>query len=433
MLLDHCGVNDNRVIREARALKNAGYEVRVFCLNLDTHYTDFEQDSIPFIQCPFDIRQALPFISARRLTEDDERVDVLANGGSAEQNSTVQEQSFGLSVKRVLGALYFHKAARMAFSKKLEEFDPAIIHAHDLTTLPSGTFFAKLTNAKLIYDSHELECSRNEVQPALMQAIRMREERNAIGSADVVLTVSDSIADELSQSYRIARPYVILNAPDHPGKANYTSGKTIRDAVGLRPDQTLGVYVGAIQEGRGLLEAVKLLAKTPDLHLALLGPKRVHYIEAILSAAQSANVSDRIYILEPVAPESLIPFIKTADFSIIPIQKTSRSYDYALPNKLFEALAANLPVLTTPLKELAAFIDHYGVGVKSPGFNADALKFGFDELRRNNESILRALKQGDWHSAYGWTAQKQTLLSVYTAINEGKLLPSNNRLPHFSV
>lgn len=433
MLLDHCGVNDNRVIREARALKDAGYEVRVFCLNLSAHYADFEQDGIPFIQCPFDIRQALPFVSASTMPEGDERVDVLADGGSTEQNSKVQKQSFGLFVKRILGALYFHKAARMAFCKTLKEFSPDIIHAHDLTTLPSGAFFAKLKNAKLVYDSHELECSRNEIQPALIQAIRMRAERNAIGSADVVLTVSDSIADELSQSYGIERPHVILNAPDHSGKTNHATENTIREAVGLRPDQTLGVYIGALQEGRGLLEAVKLLVKAPDLHLAFLGPKRAQYVEAILKAAQSASVSNRLYILEPVSSDSLIPFIKTADFSIIPIQNTSRSYDFALPNKLFEALAANLPVLTTPLKELAAFIDYYGVGAIAHGFDADALKLGLDELSHNDGSILRALKQGGWHSAYDWAAQRQTLLNLYAAISEGELLSGSKRLPHLSA
>ena len=61
-----------------------------------------------------------------------------------------QEESEGLFSKG--------KAERKAMSqivKKIEEYVPDIIHAHNLETLEAATEAAKFNNAKLIFDIHE--------------------------------------------------------------------------------------------------------------------------------------------------------------------------------------------------------------------------------------------------------------------------------------
>ena len=435
MLLDHCGVNDNRVIREAKTLLDAGYEVKVFCLNLAENYCDFSQEGVPFIQCGFDIRAAFPFIQPRKQPQC---IDALAQVTHDESQTGTDGAKHSLlqRAKRLVGALCFHKAARGAFEKKVMAFKPHIIHAHDLTTLPSGADLAKGLGAKLIYDSHELERSRNEVQTPVFHIIRVMAETKSIAKTDAVLTVSDSIAEELRSQYSIDRPYVILNAPtfassrEHEG--NSSTLHNIRDITGISPEQTLGVYIGSIQEGRGLIEAVALLGERPALCVAMVGPAQEGCRQKVLAAAKARGVSSRLFVLDAVASKDLIDFIRAADFAIIPIQNTSRSYNYALPNKLFEAVAAALPVVTTPLVELSAFVRHFGVGVVAPGFDAKALADGVETMGANKAEIQADLSAHDWVADYSWPMQAKKLLSVYSAISEGKALPASVPLPHFA-
>lgn len=95
---------------------------------------------------------------------------------------------------------------------------PKVCHAHAIQALPACWLAAKLSRCKLIYDSHEYErgqdFSAGSRIPRLMRLLWTWPEKLFIRSADIVLTVSDSIAESLVQVYHIERPFVIRNIPE---------------------------------------------------------------------------------------------------------------------------------------------------------------------------------------------------------------------------
>src|SRR4051794_4014354 len=177
MLLHKSVEYDSRVRREARTLVEAGHEVTVIELDADARG---ELDGFRRVSAspPAWVRQALPFQAYRAV--------FLA-----------------------------------AFLRRLVQLRPGIVHAHDAAMLLPGLLGARLTRAKLVYDSHELATGvpyRDGHWAAFVRAI----ERLAVPRAAAVITVTDGIAERMQSLYGLSeRPAVVRNVTElePPGAA----------------------------------------------------------------------------------------------------------------------------------------------------------------------------------------------------------------------
>jgi len=306
----------------------------------------------------------------------------------------VEFEDFGLAAARLAGWLH-----------------PDVVHAHDLAALPVGGRVARKCGACLVYDSHELEMHRNAVFPWYVWKRRRLLERRYIQKADAVITVSDSIADHLSAVYPIRRPVVIVNAPNLP--AQNAEKANLRQVLGLQ-EQALAVYIGSVTINRGIEQCVQALALVQQLHLALVGPRRAISEQEIVQLAEDLGVRERMYLVDPVPPESVVNFVAGADVSVVPIQDVCLSYRFCLPNKLFESAFAGIPIAASDLPELRRFIERYGCGLlmdqsdpkdiaaKIESLLCDPGQFRIGPAER--ETLIRA---------YGWPAQARKLCRLY--------------------
>src|SRR5262249_60364172 len=108
----------------------------------------------------------------------------------------------------------------------------------------------------------------------------------------------------------------------------------------------LAIPGGTISHARNPLFAVDLLVEMPELHVAFVGAPNGTVVEDIRTRAQEQGVADRLHFVPPVPLVDLTGFISDADLSLIMIDG-SRSRDtlYTTPNKLFDSLAAGVPVV----------------------------------------------------------------------------------------
>ena len=153
---------DYRVIRESRALLKEEYDVTVFCWarGLDKYETRWEEEK---------------------------------NGIKTVR--IFQEESEGLFSKG--------KAERKAMSqivKKIEEYVPDIIHAHNLETLEAATEAAKFNNAKLIFDIHEDIPAVKGKNGWFLGKNYAKMQSSLLKKVDAVITPSDEIASEIKNS-----------------------------------------------------------------------------------------------------------------------------------------------------------------------------------------------------------------------------------------
>jgi glycosyltransferase involved in cell wall biosynthesis len=319
--------------------------------------------------------------------------------------------------------------ARFLFADALSKLRPDIIHAHDFATLPVGARAAGEMGAVCIYDSHELEIHRNVKRNWFERWLCERMERKHIRRVAAVITVCDSIADYLRDHYRIARPVVVMNAPEasepKPGKPD------IRHQLGLAADVPLALYVGKVTVGRGIENLVRAMPQLPGYHVAFLGGVHPPTVDAAEVIARKLGVAERLHMLPPIPPSEVLSYIQTADVSVVPIQNVCLSYYYCLPNKLTESAFAGLPVVVSDFPELRRFVEAAGTGLvmdeKDPKDIARAVKQAYAQRDALKPDAARRKIIED---IYGWEIQRKRLTELYGEVAARlKPLRSDARVP----
>lgn len=272
---------------------------------------------------------------------------------------------------------------------------PDVVHAVGLPALPSAGHLAKQWGARLIYDSIELEQDRNSQYFGPFDWLRMRLESIWIKRADAVVTVSDEISIHLARRYGIARPKVIYNiAPPR------VSAETIRDVLSAPQDAVLAVYIGAAAFGRGLMPSLEMLRAAPEVHLGIVGPREERFRARFESATRALGVSSRVGMALARPPTEAPGFVSSANVALALLEPVCLSYAFALPNKLFQAVQAGLPIVVGRTPALVRLVSRYGLGE------------GVDE--RDSIAVASAVRrQAARHGTGEYRAARARFLSDY--------------------
>jgi glycogen(starch) synthase len=246
----------------------------------------------------------------------------------------------------------------LTFVRALAHVRPDVVHAHDAAMLLPGGFGAWLTGARLVYDSHEFAASvpyRERSWAWFVSTI----ERLVVPRCAAVITVSDGIASRLRDRYRLrATPTVVRNVS---ALESCGSGR-LRSALMIGPDVPLVLHQGAPAPSRGCEVMIDAVAHLDGVHLAFLGDPEPGYWRQLQAMIDGCGAGARIHRLPSIPLEELLASTAEADVGVTLLQDTCENHRLALPNKLFEYIAAGVPVVASALPEMARLIDAYGVG-----------------------------------------------------------------------
>lgn len=290
----------------------------------------------------------------------------------------------------------------------LAKFKPQVVNAHAIGVLPIACFYKLLFKSCVVYDAHELETEQVGGEN-LRKSLSKWLERKLIHYHDLMFVVSESIADWYSNEYGIARPPVVLNAPN---KREIKRNNHFREQLGIRDDQIILLYQGGLAPGRGVhlvLEAFK--ARKDDKVVAVfMGYGPLQYdIQAV--AAQQQN----IFFYPAVAPQVVLEYTASADFGISLIENTCLSYYYCMPNKLFEYAMAGLPVLVSNMKDMSELVRKNQMGAVVSDFSATGINRAIDDFLTQD---LTVMKTNAYRVAcdHAWEVQEQRMLAAYQAM-----------------
>lgn len=379
MLLSNAYRPDPRVLKEARSLAGAAYNVTIIAWDREGKYPPAEQTNGFAVQRVQDVRS-----------------------------------SYGAGLAQALRLPRFWLAAW----RRLNRLRPDVVHCHDFDTLPPGWLWAKLHRRPVIYDAHEYYTElqkprlRGLAGKVLLPLISMAEQALSRSSAAVV-TVDERIASR----YRNRRIVVIGHYPPADFAQNAAQSHASRSTQHAAP--TL-VYAGRFSTDRGMVviaQALQHLAQQ-GLHprLRLLGTWTSQLEEQTFSQAM-AGLEDQLEMVGWAPFEQVPAQLVSADVALALLQPIER-YQVALPVKLFEYMACGLPVVISDFAPNRTVVAGADCGLLVDPTDAAAVAAAVAHLLLDPAEARRLGANGRraFQTEYNWQALESRLLALYAAL-----------------
>lgn len=213
--------------------------------------------------------------------------------------------------------------------------------------------------------------------PAFASGLRSlaiaRQEKKGIDSSDLVACVSTKL-NELRVKQGAKNVCTITNGVDL--KLFSSIAKNISHPPTL-------LYSGSLEEWAGVhivLNAIPDISKKiQDIRFWIIGDGS--FTGKCKEIVTKNKIEHIVTFLGKKSPEDLPEYFSQADIGLLPSIPSKLRY-YASPLKLFQYMAAGLPVISTDIGELSTIIQKYQVGVAIP-FDSSAYAKAIIELLEN--------------------------------------------------
>ena len=228
--------------------------------------------------------------------------------------------------------------------------------------------------------------------------------------------VNRPYAEVMASRWGVDLPLIVMNCsyryvPPSPRERRF------HDALGLDPATRVVVYQGGFSRDRGIEQLIAAIPDVPGATLVLLGYGTLQAeLERVVAYPATGG---RVRILAAVPPTELLDWIASADVVAMLIQPTTLNHRLTTPNKLFEALAAGVPVVASDLPGMAPIVRETGCGIlvdpTDPAAIAAALR---DVLATpaDEMSAWRARCAAAARDSYNWERQMDGLLAEYSRL-----------------
>ena len=102
---------------------------------------------------------------------------------------------------------------------------------------------------------------------------------------------------------------------------------------------------------------------------------------------QSAQEHENIYFHKAVAPDVLLEYTSSADFGILFYENSCLNHYYCSPNKMFEYLMAEIPVIASNLYEMKRLLEENSIGVVAEENTSEGLQKAIEEHPGKKKNI----------------------------------------------
>ena len=382
MLVDDRRI-DRRVLDEARSLGQAGWEVTVVAGEAPGENSFWDEECYP------DVR--IVRVNERMLSVPffGELYRYTVPWYRRKASAVLRGEHLSRILPRPEWRSFLHD--RRGFYIIAAEIPASVYVAHDLPQVPAAAMAAALHGARLVYDSHELYPEQSFVlkDRPLLEAL----ERHVAPLADRVIVVNESMRDEMRARYGVDSA-VILNCPALESEA-FPVPRTnrLRESLGIPAAKRILLYQGnivaKIRNLENIIEAMPLV-RAPDVALVLMGPDNGGGEDLVTLARALGLLGRSVYFHPSVKQRELLSYTASADVGLIPYTAVDWNTKFCTPNKLYEFIVAELPVLANTLPELTRFVAKQGIGLNLPMDDASAIARAIDAMLGSDIGAFRA-------------------------------------------
>lgn len=283
--------------------------------------------------------------------------------------------------------------------------NPDIYHAHDLSGLlvswPAAFFKRKI----LIYDSHELWTGLPPLSSTKgLRWLIVPLEKIAMLKVKKGITVNNSIAKILEKKYH--REFLVLR--NCPMLAQKKCSSSIE-----QNHKKIILYLGETAEWRGAEQIIQTASYLPEnFQIIFLGAnKRLPMLKKMIKTFQ---VEHKVIFLPKIPADQIKAATKNVTLALVLTQNAAQDDYYSLPNKIFQYIAAEIPILGSNFPEFCQIILGNQIGEvvdpAQPKLIAQKIKA---MVKPTKQAFYRRHLKNLAQKKYNWTIESKKLINFY--------------------
>lgn len=265
---------------------------------------------------------------------------------------------------------------------------PRIVWAHNMDMVGLIPFLSLLKKLKLIerivWDQHELP------DEAFFNNLKLKNRLSkAYEKTDILIQANNARLNHLKKYFTINRAEIVLNYPNtvfRNARKMDLKYEYLNWVNGRKFFITTGLYD---QNKRYVENICRAVLNTEDYCLVVMGPYNPK-IKVNLNKIVGYNISDRILFTGMISHEDILNITDNAYASIILYNDEQLNSKYCAPNRLYQAILRDVPVVAGNNPTMKEVVDKFQLGVvlESDGKDINHIYNGIQTIIENRSNYI---------------------------------------------
>jgi glycosyltransferase involved in cell wall biosynthesis len=286
-----------------------------------------------------------------------------------------------------------------------------VVHAVDFDSFVPALLIAKLKRRPIVYDIADFYADTIgfPILPGLSRKIVAKIDRALMKSAAVIILPDEARIAQVGLDTTKQHVVIVNNSP----------GQGILKTIARERVETKAFtvfYGGGIGKGRGLLEMCLAIRDLPDVQLVVKGPCSPGFEAELRKVCENA---DNIELdLKFVPYTEVITETINAHLLFALYDPADHNARFASPNKLFEAMMCEKPIVVSDGTSMADVVRKEKCGLVVPYGDVQAIREAIARLKSDPglRQELAANGRRVYEEKYDWQIMEQRLLTLYRQI-----------------
>ena len=280
---------------------------------------------------------------------------------------------------------------RLFFYLLFEKTD--IYLSNDTDTLLANYLASCIRRKPLVFDAHEMFPEVPEVVNRKRVKLFWTALENWIfPKLKYCYTVCQSIADVYNRKYSIDMR-VIRNIPFAKKEKNEC------EFLRKEQDKKIILYQGAVNVGRGIDRVIDAMPYLDDFVFYVVGGGDI--LEEMKDKVKRQNLEDKVFFTGQVPFEQLPGYTAYADIGVNFLENKGLNYYYSLPNRIFDYIRSEIPILSVDFPEIRKIVQQYGIGLLINDYSPENIAKAIKQLstsEKNKTGFQKANEELTWEN-----------------------------------
>jgi len=304
-------------------------------------------------------------------------------------------------------------ALKVAFKGLKERGD--VYHFHDPELIPVGLIL-RMLGRRVVYDVHETHSATVAHRTYIPRWLRFpaswlfrKCELAAAARFSGIVAATPGISDQfnaLRTPRIVVQNFPLLDGEHHPNNPAPIAAPPV------------AIYMGAMAEGRGLITMIQAMALLPsslEASLTLAG----YIAPALLVKAQAQPGFEKVRLTGRLQREELTRELRRASVGMV-VLHPEPNYIASFPTKMFEYMAAGLPVIASDFPLWRSIISENRCGLVVDPLDVKQIAASLEYLLSHRAEATEMGQRGATlvHQRYNWASEREKLLAFYREFSE---------------